>query len=487
MSDMDSKNDVLENNEAAAEPEGTTVAAPEATDEVSDAGRQEEEKFAFVVDPVFDLQYKGDCAYEVKITVAAANLEKETTAQFDELMEMVELPGFRKGKAPLKLLQNKFGRNVKAEVVGKLVEESFKKLVDDEKLRVWQTPAVENLEELIEGLKEGDDLVFSLSFDVAPRCDLGNYRGLEVEKPVVTVTDEELAQAMDSARERMLTFVSVEDAVQAEDQALITFEGTIDGAAFEGNTAENYPYMMGSGRLPEFEGALLGKKAGDTAEADVTFGDDWHNKDLAGKTAHFAITVNEVKRRQLPEITEDLARELGYESLEAWTTGTRERLQRANDDYSLRLAREDALQKIVAASTFEVSKTMLDEMVRDVLNNRRLSREVLEDDAAMEKEREAAREEVMNEIRRFSVIQEIADTEGVEVTAEDFEREAATVGASLNLPTEAVLSYYQREGQMSDLYSRLMKEKVLNTVLEHAKIIATELKDEDKAGETEEA
>lgn len=487
MSDMDSKNDALENNEAAVEPEEETAAAPEETDEVSGAEQQEEEKFAFVVDPVFDLQYKGDCAYEVKISVAAANLEKETTTQFDELKELAELPGFRKGKAPMKLLQNKFGRNVKAEVVGKLVEESFKKLVEDEKLRVWQTPQVENLEELIEGLKEGDDLVFSLSFDVAPRCDLGNYRGIEVEKPVVTVTDDEVRQAMDSARERMLTFVSVEDAVQAEDQALITFEGAINGEPFPGNAAENYPYMMGSKRLPEFEGVLLGKKAGDTAETDVAFGDDWHNKDLAGKTAHFTITVNEVKRRQLPEITEDLAKELGYESLEAWTTSTRERLQRANDDYSLRLAREDALQKIVAASTFEVSKAMLDEMVRDVLNNKRLSREVLEDDAAMEKEREAAREEAMNEIRRFSVIQEIADTEGVEVTSEDFEKEAATVGASLNLPTEAVLSYYQREGQMSDLYSRLMKEKVLNTVLEHAKIIATELKDDDKAGETEEA
>ncbi|HQL95788.1 MAG TPA: trigger factor [Candidatus Hydrogenedentes bacterium] len=487
MSDMDSKNDALENTDAAAEPEVETAAAPEEMDEVSGMEEQEEEKFTFAVDPVFDLQYKGDCAYEVKITVAAANLEKETTTQFDELKELVELPGFRKGKAPMKLLQNKFGRNVKAEVVGKLVEESFKKLVEDEKLRVWKTPEVEGLEDLIEGLKEGDDLVFSLSFDVAPRCDLGNYRGIEVEKPVVTVTEDEVRQAMDGARERMLTFVSVEDAVQAEDQALITFEGTIDGAAFPGNAAENYPYMMGSGRLPEFEQALLGKKAGDTAEADVTFGDDWHDKALAGKTAHFSITVNEVKRRQLPEMDDDLAKELGHESLEAWTNGTRERLQHANDDYSLRLARQDALEKIVAASTFEVSPAMLDEMARDILNSKALSREVLEDDAAMEKEREAARADAMNEIRRFAVLQEIADTEGVEITAEDFENEAATVGASLNLPTEVVLSYYQREGHMSDLYTRLMREKVLNTVLQHAKITETELKDEDKAVEKEEA
>ncbi len=498
MSDIE-KNDELELNEATPETEGDateTAAHDHDHDHGHDHGHAHdhdhgEEKYEFAQDPAFEMDYKGDCAYDVKVTVAAVNLVKETENMFGELQESAELPGFRRGKAPLKLLQNKFSKAVRGDAAAKLVEESFKKLIDDKDLHPINRPEVEGLQDMVAKLKEGDDLAFTLSFEVAPRCELAQYRGVEVIRPVVHVEDKDVDEVMDGVRGRMAVYETVEEAAQDGDQALIDFEGTIDGQPFVGNSAENYPYIMGSGRfLKEFEEALAGKKAGETAEADVTFPEDWRNEELAGKVAHFTIKVNEIKRKRVPEFNDELAKEMGHDSLQAWRDSVADRLKQDTLAQSDRFVRSHAMSGIIDNSTFEIPKSLLAEMTNDELNaiieRERPGREIFENEEELAKLRERAAANALFEIKMWTAHGEIAEAEGITVTEEDLEREAESMAGSAGVAKNVALSWMMEESRRSATHSNILQKKVQDLVLAHAKIVEKELTD-DEAEDAEKA
>jgi trigger factor len=157
----------------------------------------------------------------------------------------------------------------------------------------------------------------TLKFEVAPRCELGKYRGIKVERPVLRIADKQVKEAIEQLRERNATFEAVKGKAKEGDQVVIDFEGTLDGKVIAGGKAENYPYILGSGRFfKEFEEAIAGHKAGDEVTADVAFPEDYHGKEVAGKTVGFAIKIHEVKRKALPEVDEEFAKTAGFESVD---------------------------------------------------------------------------------------------------------------------------------------------------------------------------
>jgi len=447
---------------------------------------EKEEPFKFEQDPVYDVDYKGDCAYEVKVTVPAANLKKQSGEMLKQLQEEAMIPGFRKGKAPIKLVQNKFNKAVRTDAVDKLVDESFHKLVKDKDLKPIGAPTADGLEDKT-ALKEDEDLVFSLSFEVSPRCELGTYRGIEVERPIVKINESDVDEVIGRMRERLAMYETVEAAAEDGDQVLIDFEGKIDGAAFQGNSAENYPYIMGSARfLSEFEAALLGKSAGETAQADVTFPADWRNAELAGKTANFEIKINEVKRRALPEINDDFARQAGQESLEAWRKSLGEQLRADTAEQSDSHARNDAMDKIIANSTFEIPKTLLDSMAHSAfeaaIERMRRQRIVVESEEQVKELQESSRADALREIKEFVILREISEAEGIEVAEADFEEHAASLATSAGVDKEIALGYLLGEEQRGRTETDILHKKVFDVILEHATIVEKELKDEAPAG-----
>ncbi len=447
---------------------------------------EEEKPFAFEQDPVYDVEYKGDCAYEVKVTVPAANLRKQSGEMLKQLQEEAMIPGFRKGKAPIKLVQNKFNKAVRTDAIDKLVDESFHKLVKDKDLKPIGAPKADGLEDKA-ALKEDEDLDFTLSFEVSPRCELGPYRGIEVERPVVHINEKDIDEVLERMRERLAMYETAEEAAQDGDQVLIDFEGRIDGEAFQGNSAENYPYIMGSARfLSEFEAALTGKKAGDTAAADVTFPADWRNADLAGKTAKFEIKINEVKRRALPEINDDFAKQAGQESLEAWRKSVEEQLRADTAEQSDSYARNSAMEKIIAGTNFEVPKTLLDSMAHSAyeaaLERLRRQRQSVESEEQGQALLASTREDALREIKEFVILREIAEAEGIEVVDQDFEDHAASLATSAGVDKEIALGYLLGDEQRGRTETNILHKKVFDVILEHATIVEKELKDEDPSG-----
>ncbi|MBI2424900.1 MAG: trigger factor [Candidatus Hydrogenedentes bacterium] len=440
-----------------------------------EADESAEKAFEFVEAPVFDVEYKGECAYEVKVVIGPANARKQAEHMFEELKEGAELPGFRKGKAPLNLLHKKFGKAVHAEATEKLIEAAFRELIKKEALKPIDFPDVDGVEAAKER-KSDEPLEVTLKFEVAPRCELGQYRGLSLERPILEINDAAVEGAIGELRERLAVYETATGKAKEKDQVIINFKGTIDGEEFSGGSAENYAYILGSGRFfKEFEEALTGAKAGETCACTVEFPEDYHGKDVAGKSANFEITVNEIKRKTLPEVTGDFAKESGFEDVAGMRATIREQLQQGSDEQSRRILEQRAIEAVVAGSTFEISKSLIDSSAREYFQQelRRLAQMRIsptELSARMEELEAKSHEDAVRQIKAFVAIGEIRDAEGIEVTDEDFEKEAEAIRTRTGMDMSVVTRFLKQDEQRSEYEGRIARQKAVDVIIDTATI-----------------
>lgn len=461
------------------EEEGSTAVAEESQDHDHDHG---EDDFEFAEDPTFEIDYKGDCAYEVKVTVPTANEKKQAEEMFDELKSDAEIPGFRRGRAPLKLVEKKFSKVVRGEVKAKLVSAAFQKLVKDEDLKPSGYPDIDGLDD---GDERGvdDPLTFTLKFDVSPRVELGKYRGTEIERPVVVVDDDDVKEAVKDMLDRQAVFEEVKEGKAKEgDQVIIDFKGMTDGEEFSGGSAENYPYILGSKRFfPEFEKVLKGSSSGAELKCKVTFPEDYFAEELRGKKADFSITVNELKRKKAPKMSKKFAEEAGYEGVEDLKTKLREQLEQASQDRSKSVAESRALEAVVEASTFEISPNLIDavaaqqqqEELRHLISMG-LPREEFE--KQMEVLVEKSKESAARSIKTMLVLSEIGEAEGIEVAEEDLDKEAEVISKSMGAEVDMVAQYIKESGQRDTYLDRIYRAKALAVIMDNAKITDKELR-----------
>ena len=444
--------------------------------EESAVATQEAGEFEFAEDPTFDVAYKGDCAYEVKVVIPAANTLKQSKEMFEELQGEAELPGFRRGKAPRKLLERKYGKAVRGEATEKLVSAAFRKLIKGEDLRPIDYPDVEGLENLAE-LAADAPLDFTLKFEVAPRVTLGDYKGIAVERPVFAVGDKEVDEAITTMRQRYAAYETIADGVAAdEDQVIIDFTGTIGGEPFAGGAAENYPYILGSGRFfKEFEEAIRGAKSGSEVSCDVAFPDTYHGADVAGKTAQFAIKINEIKRRTMPELDEKFAETAGFETVEAMREAVKKDLQAGADNQGREIAEARAIQAVIEVSTFEIPKSLV-ESSADVYYKQELRRLITlrvpttELDEKEPELRKQAEEHALREIKGYVVIGEIGRTESIKVVDEDFEKEAEAIVSRTGMEMDIAKRFLDQDDKRSDYEERIFRKKAIAVIMDSAKV-----------------
>jgi len=479
MSDKDTK----ENAEAAVDTSADSAAAAPLAEAEAQPDREagEEDDFTFAEDPVFELDYKGDCAYEVKVSIPPANDKQQAEEMFEELKAEAEVPGFRRGKAPRKLIENKFRKAVRGDVTQKLVSAAFRKLIKDEALRPVGMPDIDGIEEALDRAEDAP-LDITYKFEVAPRCELGKYRGIAVERPIVKIDDQDIDEALADILNRFATYENLENGTAQEgDQVVIDFAGTIGGEPFDGGAAENYPYILGSKRFfAEFEAVLKGAKSGQELKCDVTFPEDYSAAHLAGKTAQFTIKVNEVKRQQMPEINDEFAKQAGYDSVAAMREQTAEGLRGRSSAYSDQLAEDNAMGTIIEASTFELPKSLIQssaeeyyqQEVRRLMELRMPRSEIETRDAEIRADAEAT---AIRNIKGFVVISEIGEAEGIEVTDADFEEEAEAIRQRTGMEMEVISRYLEGTEQRDEYESRIFRRKAMAVVLEHAVVSEKEV------------
>ncbi|MBP6562742.1 MAG: trigger factor [Neisseriaceae bacterium] len=249
---------------------------------------------------------------ERKVTLALAwdEVNEQVTARLKQMQKKAKVQGFRPGKAPLKMVESMYGQGAREEVLNEKLQRDFYDVVVGQKIRVAGYPRFDAQE------TQDDEKVFKVDavFEVYPEVAVGDLSAKEVEKVVANVGDAEIDQTIEILRKQRTRYNHVERAAQDADRIIIDFVGKIDGEAFEGGSSENFPFVLGQGQmLPEFEAGLVGMKQGESKDVEVSFPEDYHGKDVAGKTAVFTLTMQNVSEAALPEVDADFAKALGIE------------------------------------------------------------------------------------------------------------------------------------------------------------------------------
>jgi trigger factor len=300
-----------------------------------------------------------------KITVTADELEAKVNEKLAEAQPDVEMKGFRKGKVPMKLLKQQFGKRLLGEAMQDAVDGAMQSHFEESGDRPAMQPKVEM--QGGEAWKEGDDVVVAMSYEALPEIEEPDLSSLKLEKLVVKADETAVTEALENLAKSAQQFEAKDGAAESGDQVVIDFVGRIDGEPFEGGAAEDFPLTLGAGQfIPGFEDQLTGVKAGDEKEVTVTFPEEYGAEHLAGKEAVFACTVKEVKAPKPAEIDDDLAKRYGADDLDSFKTQIRERLEAEYAQAARAVLKRALLDKLDEAVSFDLPPSLVDAEAKQI-------------------------------------------------------------------------------------------------------------------------
>lgn len=412
----------------------------------------------------------------IKIQLPAAEVNKGFAKAAQKIAGQVNIPGFRKGKAPRNILELHVGKDaVKQEAFEIVANDCYRKAMEDEKLIPVSDPAVKE-----SNFEENTDMELVLTITLKPEPKLGEYKGLTVEKKEAVVTDEQIDAAVEELRKRGAKMVVAPEAVIMKgDFAIIDFAGTVDGEPFSGGEGKGYPLEVGSGSfIPGFEDQLIGLKAGDSTDVNVTFPEEYFVKELAGKEAVFKVNVQDVKRKELPELTDEfVAANSKCQTVEELKADYKEKMQKhaeeqAESDYERAL-----IQTAVANAEFEVPEIMVEDRISQMveelkmnLENRKMNLDAYLKYTGMdmEKLRENYKATALENVKTDLVLDAIAKAENIQVGMEDVDAELADIAAQNGANVEEVKKIIASNGNMGLLLANILRRKSAHVVIDGA-------------------
>ncbi len=409
---------------------------------------------------------------ERRLTMAVplADIERQVDERLKKLARSVRMPGFRPGKVPLKIVAQQYGPQVRSEVTGDAVQKAFTDAVRDQNLKIAGYPRIERKE----GAPEGE-LQFSATFEVYPEVGLGDLAAAAIERPTLVVGDPEVDQTVEVLRKQRTRYDVAERAAAAGDRVTVDYTGTIDGAEFPGGKGDDFAFVLGEGRmLPEFEAGVTGLAAGAERTIAVTFPADYQSKDVAGKTASFAIRLKRVEAARLPEVDAEFARSLGVADgdLAKMRTEVRANVEREVKKRLGSQLKAQVMQTLVDTTRLELPKALVDlELERLVtgaradLQARGLKMENVPIDPQLfetQAKRRVALGLIVGElVRRFELGAKPEQVRRlVEEHAESYEQ-----------PTEVVKWFYTQPERLAEFEGLAVEENVIDWVLKRARVV----------------
>ncbi len=410
------------------------------------------------------------------IEVADADFEAACEKAYQKQKNKIQLPGFRRGKAPRAMIEKMYGKEVFYEdAANEVIPDAYEKAYDECGEDIVSTPKIDVVQ-----LEAGKPFIFSAEVALKPPVELGKYKGVKVEKFDATVTDEDVDKAIEEERERNARSVAVTDrAIKDGDNIILDFEGFVDGEAFNGGKGENYPLTIGSGQfIPGFEDQLIGKEIGTECEVNVTFPEDYQADDLKGKDAVFKCTVKEIKEKQLPDLDDEFASEVSeFDTLDEYKADVRKNLE-AKKAAEAKNNKEDAVIKaIIEDSKMEIPEAMKDTQKRQMIEEfaQRIQSQGLSFDQYMQftgmtadKLLEQVEPQVMDRIQSRLVLEAVAKAEGIVATEEDFDKKVEELMDSYKMEKDKVLEMLGEEGK-KQMMEDIAVTKAVEFVTENAK------------------
>lgn len=409
------------------------------------------------------------------IEVDAKEVNNSIDAAFKKVVKTINVPGFRKGKMPRPLFEQRFGvESLYQDALDILLPKAYGEAIDETGIFPVAHPEID-----IEKFEKNETLVFTAKVTVKPEVKLGDYKGLAVEKADTTVTDEDVENELKSLQERHAELtVKEEGTVENGDTAVIDFEGFVNGEAFEGGKGENYSLEIGSNTfIPGFEEQLVGLKAGEAKDVEVSFPEEYHAEELAGKPATFKVTVHEIKVKALPELNDEFAKDANEEvaTLDELKAKLREDLETAKKNEAENKLRDEVVEKAAANAEVDIPEAMieteLDRMVREF--EQRLSYQGMNlelyfqftgtDEAKL---KEQMKEDAAKRVRTNLVLEAIINAENIEVAEEEVTAEIEKMAAMYNMPVDAVK---QALGNLEGVKEDLKVRKAVDLLAESSK------------------
>lgn len=412
---------------------------------------------------------------KLTIEASAEDFEAAIEKAYQKNKSKMNVQGFRKGKAPRKIIEKMYGTGVFYEEAANIViPDAYAKAVDECDLEIVSQPSVDVVQ-----VEAGKPFIFTAEVAVKPEVKLGDYKGIEVEKTDVTVSDDDVNAEIDRVREQNARTITVDDrAVQDKDTAVIDFEGFVDGVAFEGGKGENYPLTIGSHSfIDNFEEQLIGKNIGEEVEVNVTFPEDYHVDDLKGKPATFKVTVKEISAKELPELDDDFAQDVSEcENVDAYKVQVKEDLTKKKEDAAKAAKEEEAVAKVVENAEMEIPEPMIDTQVRQMVDDfaRRMQSQGLSLDqyfqfTGMEPKAflEQMRPQALKRIQSRLVLEAIVEAEKIAATDDEIEEELKKMADAYQMELDKVKELLGDE-QKKQLAQDLAVQKAAEFVVENA-------------------
>ena len=417
-------------------------------------------------------------ANEVKlnVTIEAEKFDEAIKKVYFKSAKYFNIPGFRKGKAPMNIVEKYYGKEIFYEdAFNEVVPEELEKAVEDNKLQVVSRPDIE-----VTQIGKGQDLIFTAVFQTKPEAELGKYKGVEIKKIEYKVTDEDIEHELGHMQEHNSRLISVEDRpVEKGDIANINFEGFVDGVAFEGGKAENHDLEIGSNTfIPGFEDQIIGMKIDEEKDIKVKFPDEYFSKDLAGKDATFKVKVNEIKKKELPTLDDEFAKDVSeFDTLKELKESIKEKQQKQNDERA-KYETQDAVMKAVCENVkvdipSGMIETETENMIKDM--EQRLSYQGLKLDQYLQmmgKTREEMQKEyepqATDAIKSRLAIEAVIKAEKIEVADIDVDEKIKEMAK--NYGRENDEEFLKNENVRNYIKQGLESEKALEFLVENAKI-----------------
>ena len=413
---------------------------------------------------------------KLTIEVSAEDLEKAMQNAYQKAKGRITIPGFRKGKAPRKMIEQMYGKGIFLEdAVNALIPEHYSKAMGESELEIVSQPKIDLVQ-----AEPGKELIFTAEVAVKPEVTLGEYKGVEVPKSDVTVTDEDVDAEVKKEQEKNSRTVTVEDrGAENGDITTIDFEGFVDGEAFEGGKGTDYPLTLGSGSfIPGFEDQLVGAKAGDHVEVKVTFPEEYQAKELAGKEAVFQCDVKKVEAKELPELDDDFAQDASeFDTLAEYKEDIKKNLTEKKEKEARAAKENAAVDKAIENAQMEIPDAMLNTQVRQMLDDfsRRMQSQGLTMEQyfqftgmTLEKMQEEMRPQALKRIQTRLVLEKIAEVENIQPTDEEVEEEFKKMADAYKMEVEKIKELLG-DRELEQMKKDMAVQKAVTLVADEAK------------------
>jgi trigger factor len=403
-------------------------------------------------------------------SIPQQQMRGEIEARLKRLGRTAKVAGFRPGKVPFKILEQQYGAQVHQEVLGEALERAFAAEAEANNLKVVGTPSFELKSDL-----KADPLEYSATFEIYPEVVIGGISGEAVERIGYTLADADVEQTIATVRKQRTVFEAVERAAQAEDRVRIDFTGTLDGAVFEGGEAKDYPVVLGQGRmLPDFENAIVGMKPGDSKSFEMTFPEDYHGKDVAGKQVTFAITLHAVEAPRLPEVDGEFARQLGVADgdVEKLKSEIRENLEREVQRRLKVRNKEGAMDALLKVVQVELPKTLVEWEAQNLMQQtmRDMQERGVKIPQGMGLPVELFSERAQKRVKLGLALSELVKQHGLEAKPEQVRALVEDYAKSFDQPEQVVRWYAADPARMQEVANLALEDNVVAWVHAHAKV-----------------